>query len=186
MNIVKSLALAAVLAASAATAQASVIYATAVDSFTQGGTTVSGGIKPDRSNPNNALGAPDGKFVSIGLGGQLVVSFGSLFKTPGAIWEITFGNRDNHVEKADIYAGIGNVFTYVGSVVNSVNMNTFSFAGVFSQIKVVDTSPSNVTNRDGFDVDAISVVPVPVPVPAAGLLLLSAVGAFGMLRRRMA
>jgi hypothetical protein len=183
MNILKSLALAAVLTAGAATANASVIYANAVDSYVQGGNTVAGGIAPSRSNPANALGAPDGKFVALGLGGELIVSFAQPFKSPGALWEVTFGNRNNHLEIVDVFVGLNNIFTFVGSVTNAVGMNGFSFAGYFNQIKLVDTSPMD-DNRDGFDVDAISVVPV--PVPAAGLLLLSAIGAVSLLRRRTA
>jgi hypothetical protein len=183
MNHLKSLLLGAVLAASAATANAAVIYATSVDSYIQGSDTISGGIDPARLVTSNALGAPDGKFLSLGLGGQLIVSFGRVFTSPGELWEITFGNRSGYLEEVEVYLGLGGMFTFLGNVTNAVAANPFVFAGTFDQIKLIDVSP-DVPDRDGFDVDAIGVSPI--PLPAGGLLLLSALGGALLLRRRAA
>ena len=57
MKYLKSLSLAALFAVSAMSAQAAVIYATSVDSYTQGAN-----VTPARANTANALGAPDGDF----------------------------------------------------------------------------------------------------------------------------
>lgn len=185
MNILKSLFLGALLATSAASANAAIVYATSVDSYTQGSNTIAGGsIAPARLITSNALGAPDGSFLSLGFGGEAIFSFGRSFIAPGTLWEITFGNRDNHFEEVEVYLGLGGVFSFLGNVNNALSTgNSFAFAGTFDQIKLVDISPV-FSGRDGFDVDAISVSPV--PLPAAGLMLLGALGGIAALRRRKA
>jgi hypothetical protein len=179
MKILTVLGFVATMAVSATASQASVVYADNVDSYTQG----AGITDPNRLVQSNALGPADGKFLSLGLGGEAIFSFGSMFKATGALVEITFGNRETYLEQVEVYGGLGNVFTLLGTVTNSQVTNIFSFGGKFDQLKLVDISPAG-KNRDGFDVDAISVVPV--PVPAAGLMLLSAIGLVGVMRRRSA
>jgi hypothetical protein len=179
MKFLKALAFAGLIAVSGTASQAAVLYATSVDSYTQG----LGITDPNRLVQANALGAPDGAFLSLGRTGEAIVSFGKRFKAIGTLTEITFGNRDNHIEKVELYGGVNGVFTYLGTITNTVANSAFSFAGVFDQLKLVDVSPAG-PRRDGWDIDAISVVPV--PVPAGGLLLLTAIGAVSMLRRRKA
>jgi hypothetical protein len=189
MNIVKTLSLAAVLAASAASANAAVVYATSVDSYVQGTNTITGGFIPARAITANATGAPDGNMLSLGFGGSAIVSFGTKFIGPGKIWEITFGNKRTgtlpYIETVKVSLGLNGIFTYIGNVSNTtaVTGDSFNFAGTFDQILLEDISPLG-PERDGFDIDAISVTAV--PVPAAGLLLLSAIGAVAAVRRRSA
>lgn len=177
---------AAVLAAGFAveSAQAATIWATQVDDFTVG----TGPIPVNRTNPDNALGAPDGEMVSLGFGGELVVSFSRLFQSPGKLFEITFGKTDNHIEIAEIFAGFGGVFQSVATIDNSsaagVAGATFTFAGIFDQIKIVDISPMAGGSVNGFDVDAVGVTPAPIPLPAGGLLLVTALGGLALTRRR--
>ncbi len=180
MKILKALGFAALMAVAGTASQASVIYATSVDSYTQG----TGIVDPNRLVQSNALGGPaDGKFLSLGLGGSAIFSFGQLFKATGALVEVTFSNRDTYIEKVKVYGGLNGVFTLLGTVSNGVMTNAFNFGGKFDQLKLVDISP-NGWRRDGYDIDSISVSPV--PVPAAGLMLLSALGLVGLVRRRKA
>lgn len=178
MSFVKSLALATAMAVCAASAQAAPVFATTVISFTQGPVEK---VLPGRADPSAALGANDGAFVSLGFGGSLVLGFSTPFRAVGQVFEITFNNPANHRESADLYVGNGAGWTLVGSLKNTLSL-AFNFAGVFTQLKLVDTSNSRGATFDGFDVDAVSVSPV--PVPAAGLMLGAALLGLGSLRRR--
>lgn len=161
-------------------AQAATVDATSVDAYTQGI-----GVSAVRGVTSKALGAADGKFLSLGLGGSATFSFGGLFKPVGAVVEVTYGNIARHKESVDVFGILKGITTYLGSIKNS-DTGAFSFAGTFSQLKLVDTSPKKGGSTDGFDIDALSVTLVPVPVPAGGVLLLTALAAFGALRRRKA
>ncbi len=168
---------AAAAALFAVNAEAATVYATGV-SWTNNGTV---GSANNRNNPLNALGAPDGKFLAIGLGGSADFTFGRQFSGPGIIHEITFGNRAGYPESARILAGLNGQFVQVGTVGNqSASGAVFQFTGAFDTLRVVDTSGRPST--DGFDVDAVGVSAV--PLPAAGLLLAGALGGFGLSRRK--
>ena len=163
------------------TADAAVVYASSVDSYTQG----TGITQIGRTNTANALGAEDGKFLTLGRGGQAVFSFGSLFISSGTVYEITFGNPQKHQESVDVFGLLGGVASYIGSLSNA-GSGLFSFTGVFDQLMLIDTSPLGGGSKDGYDIDAIKVMPAAVPLPAGGLLLVGALGAIGALRRRKA
>jgi hypothetical protein len=162
-----------------ATAQAATVTATSVDQYTQGS-----GVVASRAVTSNALGDADGSFLSLGLGGSAIFSFGTLFNPIGSIVEITFGNPNNYKESADLFGILSGVATFLGNISNT-NSTSFSFAGVFDQLLVKDTSQA-VAGRDGFDIDSISVTPASVPLPASGLLLIPALGAIALRRRRKA
>ncbi|PWR03391.1 hypothetical protein DKT77_05880 [Meridianimarinicoccus roseus] len=168
-------------------ASAATLYATNI-SWTNNGTV---GSSNDRDNPLNALGAPDGKFMSLGLGGFADFTFGQLFTGPGVSYEITFGNRAGYLETADVFAGFNGSFTKVGSVDNaSANGFIFNFNGVFDTLRLSDTTPG-LPSTDGYDVDAVGVTasvnpapgPSPVPLPAPALLLGAGLVGLGGLRR---
>lgn len=176
---ISGLALGAALALGVATtaAQATTIYATSVDNYAPG----TGITDPARTITANALGAADGAFLSLGLGGSATFSFGTVFAAPIRAFEVTFGTRLNHEEIIEVFAGYMGSFTSVGFITNLTGVDDLDFAGYFDQLKLVDISPA-FAGRDGFDIDAIAVSPV--PLPAGGLLLLTALGAGAALRRR--
>jgi len=177
MNLLKPVALAAALVVPAAASNAAPIYADSVVSYTPG---VFKKVLDDRSDPNAALGAADGSFVSLGLGGEIVLAFSQPFKAVGEIFEVTFNDKTKHPESADIYVGDGVTWTLIASVKNYLS-TSFAATGIFTQLKIVDTTTKG-PSFDGFDIDAVSVSPV--PVPAAGLMLAGALAGLGSLRRR--
>jgi hypothetical protein len=168
-----------------AAAQAATIYATGID-WTNNGTV---GSANDRDSPLNGLGAPDSRFMSLGLGGQADFTFGQSFTGPGVSYEITFGNRGGYFESADVFAGSSGTFTKVGEIDNvSAAGLVFNFGGIFDTLRLVDTSPF-VRGRDGYDVDAVGVTALPtmgmtpVPLPASVLLLGAGVAGLSAVRR---
>lgn len=144
-----------------------------------------------RDDPLAALGVGDNTFYSLGLGGELIVGFGQAFTGPGTVIEVTNGNVAGYgIESADVFVGsfATNTWTKISEVFNTTAQTgfSFSFAGIFDAMKLVDTTSFNCTLQactgDGFDVDAISATAV--PLPAAGMLLLSALGGMAYFRRR--
>jgi len=168
----------AALALSAASGQAAVLYASNVDDYTQGT-----GVVASRAVTAKALGAADGAFLSLGLGGSATFNFGGLFTAPGAIFEVTFGNVKKHKEAVDVFGILSGVATFIGNLTNAQN-GVFNFIGKYDQLRLVDTSPFGGGSTDGYDIDAISVTPAAVPLPAGGLLLLGALGLGVASRRR--
>lgn len=188
MNVLKTLLAGAVLAASAAGANAATYYADKVISSTPGTYEIN---YPGRKNTANALGAADGEFYSLGLGGSLVVGFAqSLFDASNNIsaFEITYERDIGHDEAVDVYSVLGGVETYLGRLLNSVAASSVRAQTAFEYIKLVDVTRTvfptvnNQSSRDGFDVDAVSIAPV--PLPAAGLMLLAGLGGLAAVRRR--
>lgn len=182
MKILKVLGFTALVMAAGTSSNAGIIYADSVESYTAG----TGITSSSRKITGNALGVADGKFLTLGVGGEAIFRFGKVIagvhKTL-SITEVTWGDRAKHPESIDVYFGLDDVFTFLGSTTNAAAVNLLDITGTFNQIKLVDTSDGTIS-RDGYDIDAISISPV--PVPAAGLMLLSALGLASLLRRRKA
>lgn len=141
----------------------------------------SGNIASDRSFAGNALGAPDGTFYSPGVGGEITFTFDEFFDTKAKVVEVTYGDRSNYVETAEMWVSNGsNNFEFVTTINNFFASTPISLAGLsgpFSLLKIVDTSYT--TGGDGFDIDAVGVSPAPIPEPAT--MILFGLGLAGLL-----
>ncbi len=174
-------------------------FATSVELVQQGLQKGGNVVRPQRSNPLNALGAPEGvaanSFYALGFGGYIVLGFGGEFGSTITVSEATMGNVANHPETADIFVGWGAsaataTYQLVSAMSNLASPSTFDLAATndltgrttYSFVKIVDTtdinSPLLNTSADGFDVDGVSVGAVPAPGSVALL------GAAGLLARR--
>lgn len=196
MNTTKLLFAATAVALSAGVANAATYYATTIESYNQGGCTRPAECVADRYNPINALGAPDGQYVSLGMGGDLTVGFGTTFtgtagETRVKAWEVTYSANDpsnTHLEAVDVYAVLDGVETLLGRLTNEYDAASNSLlANVpFQFIRLVDATVAQfgtrTTSFDGFDVDSVSVAAI--PLPATGLMLLGGLGGFAAVRRR--
>lgn len=188
MNSLKTLLAGAALAVTA-TAGNAAVFATNVIDYNLG---ACGGCNPadQRYQPQHALGAPNGKFVSLGLGGDLTLGFGiSGIVHEVKTWEVTYSAADPgnyHLEAVDVYAVLSGVTSYIGRILAQGGSGSLTGSFAFDSIKLVDATVAQygtgTSSFDGFDVDAVSVAAV--PLPAAGVLLLAGLGGFAALRRR--
>ncbi|MGK7921793.1 MAG: PEP-CTERM sorting domain-containing protein [Trichodesmium sp.] len=177
------------IATSASSANAfDLTYATKVESYTQGDFRYDDQNKiNERTNTDNALYAPqpyhqNKDFLSLGLGGEVVFSFGGLFSGPITVWETTWGNhtQSSYDEQIDVYVGndlenwfeVGEILNIEddayqnGATINIGNDNLYKY------LRLVDKS-QDTGGRDGFDVNAVAVhIPASVPEPTSTLGLL--------------
>lgn len=135
--------------------------ASSVESYTPG--TQKGGdpIAPDRDDPSEALGAPDGDFVSLGYGGELILGFpvsmsGNLSVT---VFETT--NQPYPLEQAEVAVSNSSTgpWTIIGTADNEGDAeSTFDVAQCFQYVRLIDTTDADLhsTTSDAFDVDAAS------------------------------
>lgn len=194
MNKLNLLFAAAAVALSAGVANAATYYATTIENYTKGGCTRPAECTVDRYDPLNALGAPDGKFTSLGMGGEMTVGFGTTFsgtagETRVKAWEVTYSanNPSNtHLEAVDVYAVLDGVETLLGRLTNEHSSHSLMANVPFQFLRLVDATiaqfGTSTTSFDGFDVDAVSVAAI--PLPATGLMLLGGLGGFAAVRRR--
>lgn len=144
-------------------------YATAFFDHVQGTSLSGGAVAPNRTNPAEALGAPERTdqlvFISLGYGGSAKYTFGgAVLNGPGPdleIVETTFGNNDcsSYPEYADIYVGQeGSGLVFAKTVCRNDNFVDIDDASTgFEYIDVVWVVNNNdLTNTpDGFDLDGI-------------------------------
>jgi hypothetical protein len=160
-------------------------YAEEVISFNQGPKQdLISTIEPSRSNPESALGAPEGNdtqnFVSLGFGGEIVLKFGNPIKNgDGAdvrVVETTFGSTicARFPETIRAYASQdGCNWIWMGDACQDADFDLGSLAWA-QYVKLVDVSPvsavyQGVPNADAYDVDGIMCLNgnEEDPVPAA-------------------
>ncbi len=175
-------------------ASAAVLHATDVRGATLGTPDPRG--EAARYVAAHALGAADGKFYSLGLGGDLTLDFGKTVSgtTEIRVSEVTYSfvNLSRYLEAVDLFALLGGGETLIGRLANHEALagRVLSYVGSFDGLRFVDvtkaafpTSPS----ADGIDIDAVELTVAElaaVPLPASGAILVAGLGAFGLLRRR--
>ncbi|WP_419779396.1 VPLPA-CTERM sorting domain-containing protein [Maridesulfovibrio sp.] len=168
-----------------------------------------------RANPLNSLGSYDApavdsqnvavggdyNFLSLGMGGSAVFSFGRSFTGPVTIYETTWNRPNNYNEYAQVWAATDDVLTSSGVNLGSdawvllspsiYNQDGDSFGGqtvfangIYSYLKVTDTTGSVAggSSGDGFDINAVSVSPTPIP-GAIWILGAGLAGLIGVRRR---
>ena len=192
-------------------ASAATVFATAVD-WSNNGTV--GGAN-DRDDASNALGAPDGDFLALGLTnadgsnpGFAVFAFdGQTFGGGDAsVWELTFNctpRQDGsctYPESIDVYYGTDYAFgshdfadlsdfTLAGTIFNADAQGGASLVipGTFTYIALVDSTLANFGTSPSTDgFDVDSLGVNPVPVPGAALLFAPAIAGGLIARRRRA
>jgi uncharacterized repeat protein (TIGR01451 family) len=150
-----------------------------VDGTVQGTNKDGSVVLVDRSNPNNALGAADGKFFSLGKDGVLMVEFEYPVLNKEdmmdiSVHEITNGRSSYPVEKAKVEVSLDGVtYLELGEATNKANtsgdasgqggdgVSLFDLESVglpaAKYIKVTDTTEYaiHINSADGFDIDAI-------------------------------
>lgn len=127
---------------------------------------------PARTDPNDALGAPDGQFYSLGFAGELVVNFADkVYDVAGeelsllSFHEVTNGRDTYPEENANVYVSQnGSDWQFVGTISNQDNGTGVSLVDIgpsgydwIQYVKLVDaTNPAiHSATADGYDVDAI-------------------------------
>lgn len=195
---VKSLTVIAIAACGSSSAFGGYMYASSVEHFDQGLRKNGSAVAGDRSDPTQALGAPQLtdtiNFVSLGIGGELILGFDGLFaKDSVIVWETTYGNPSNYPESAEVWIGFGETwdsadFVMVADLQNDMDGIEIPLASIetemtsFNFVKFIDTTDINLHNgsADGFDIDGVGVVPIPAP----GSAVLATIGAGMCVRRR--
>ncbi len=194
-----------------AAAEAAPVYAS--DVYIDAGANQATG-NAQRFGPDNALGAADGDFYSLGLNGGALFTFGSDILGPGMVFEVTFNcsirpsGVCSYVETAEIYgvtgpfdlagledgtiAGVQNydlsglALTFIDAIPNGTAQAGFAFNTGGNTFSGLFIRDTSTNGGDGFDVAAVSATPAPVPVPPAAALLFGALGGLGLMKRRMA
>ena len=128
-------------------------------------------ITASRTNPENALGVPQGtdvvNFVSLGFGGSLILKFPYvIFDNPNTtdldIVETSFGNPScaSYPEEALVEGSLdGENWIVLGEICLDEEVDITS-AGVIQYIRITDRSAASSFggSADGFDVDGVVVI----------------------------
>jgi hypothetical protein len=182
-------------------------WASHVESISPGLDVSGNVVDANRSNPHNALGTPadpaenpgELDFYSLGIGGEMVLSFGKPFTAGDAVvFETTFGNRAIYPESVELLVSTDGISFIHVTDLNNLSADThlvlsdfIAETGPFHFLKLKDkTDPAPFLaggfdlKADGFDVNAVGVTAIPLPSATwSALGLLGALGARKRLHR---
>lgn len=149
-------------------------YASSVVFFNQGLTASGNPVRPERSNPNEALGAPNAQnpsvvadvqnFYSLGFGGSIELQFPNpIANGPGAdikIWESS-ASANNETSLIEVSQdGLG--YLPVGQINGDGEVDFGdSFSDFIQFVRITDVTPNNGSGNiytDGFDLDAVECI----------------------------
>lgn len=148
------------------TAQAATQSAASVVDFNQGLTKAGAAVDASRSDPTDALGSPDGDFVSLGFGGDIELMFatpysGSITVTVSEITNGTFPVESAQVEVSEN----GTSWTSVGTATNNGGADpnphdttlTVPADMCVQFVRLTDTTDPtpHAGTSDAFDLDAV-------------------------------
>jgi len=142
-----------------------------METFVQGTNSNGGMVAANRTNPLNALGAPEGTntlvFLSLGYGGAITLTFNGIVLNDAGddlqIIETTFGNPigcATYPEYADVSVSADGVaFYYIGTVCKSDNgVDINDAVGVeldcITHVRIANNN-ALTTTPDGFDLDGV-------------------------------
>lgn len=128
-------------------------------------------VVAERMDTNQALGEPEVddtlNFLSLGYGGEVTITFdGVVYNNYGPDIEVVETTYDNHSyshypESADIYVSQNGVdFYLIGSVLTDdagdldISNAPIELAYI-TEVKIIDTTPSDSISDDGFDLDGV-------------------------------
>ncbi|WP_179352793.1 T9SS type A sorting domain-containing protein [Winogradskyella vidalii] len=128
-------------------------------------------LPAERMDTNNALGQPEAddtlNFLSLGYGGEVTITFdGVVYNNEGPdieVVETTFGNYSfsNYPESADIYVSQNGIDFYLIGAVLTDDAGDLDISNApieltyITEVKIVDTTPSDSISDDGFDLDGV-------------------------------
>ena len=146
-------------------------FATETLEYIEGTSSNGGAIAANRTNPEQALGEPEGTdtyvFTTLGYGGSITLAFtGAVLNGAGDDFEVvetSFGTMgcSAYKEYADVSVSEDGVnFYFAKTVCKSDNMVDINDAGAFSQIYFIKVENNDVftLTPDGFDLDGIRVL----------------------------
>lgn len=128
-------------------------------------------VLPERSDPTDALGAPDSpqpqvNFYSLGFGGWVTLGFGyPIYNGPGddiVTEEVTWGSYP--LEQADVFGMQDGMQYFAGVVTNNLGSDGTDSVGLpdpktsFDAVMLFDTTDpaAHTATADGFDLDAVA------------------------------
>lgn len=134
-------------------------YAATVESATLGTQKDGDPVGPGRDDPNEALGASDGTFVSLGYGGELVLGF-PLSMQGNLMVTVTETTQQPHpLEEAQIAVSNSPTgpWTVVGTADNTQATTSLMVAQCFQYVRIIDQTDGTPhdADSDGFDLDAV-------------------------------
>lgn len=134
-------------------------YASTVESYTPGTQKNGSPVAVNRSDPSEALGVPDGTFVSLGYDGELILGFPTAMSGNLMVSVFETTNAPYPLETAQVAVSNSSTgpWTVVGTADNTASSTSLAVGQCYQYVRLIDTTDETLHNAtsDGFDVDAV-------------------------------